>query len=51
MKKAVAALDWSLYIKCPYCNGRFDLSESDSDYDGMLSKAIFNNTWGDLIGE
>ena len=48
MKKAIANLDWSLFIECPYCNVDMDLADADIDYDYMFSKAIFYNEWENL---
>lgn len=43
-----ACVEWSLEIKCPYCNTEFDLSDDDSD--GVYANAIFNNNWDSLHG-
>lgn len=50
MEQRTAYLDWSLHIKCPGCEHRFDIVEQDRD-DHIISRAVFNNDWDAAKGE
>ena len=50
MKKATMFIDFSFWIKCPYCGHDIDLACGDYDCDNEYSKHIFNNNWDALKG-
>ena len=48
VKEPLAFLYFSLYVNCPHCDERMDLSENDPEY--IVANALFNNRWDDLNG-
>lgn len=48
MKSAMAQLDFSVDVDCPYCGESQDIAKDDADH--IVRNAIFNNNWQDLEG-
>lgn len=48
MKSAIAQLDFSVDVTCPYCEKEQDITRYD--HENTINKAIFNNRWHDLEG-
>jgi hypothetical protein len=45
-----AILNWSLYVDCPNCKSRNDLSDAHHDVEYHIARRIFTNEWDKLAG-
>jgi C4-type Zn-finger protein len=50
MKKAIAQLEFSILIECPWCTEEIDLANYYlTDECQIIAKYIFNNKWEKLV--
>ena len=48
--KGIVKLEYKLTMDCPNCQESIDVGAQDSDLDGELTEAVFNNNWDDVEG-